>query len=39
MIMTHDRARIVRSAGRVSAAALRDLDRALALHLGLPGVA
>jgi mRNA-degrading endonuclease toxin of MazEF toxin-antitoxin module len=36
MIMTYDRARVVRSAGRVSADALGDLDRALALHLGLP---
>jgi mRNA interferase MazF len=35
MIMTYDHARVVRSAGRVSADALGDLDRALALHLGL----
>jgi mRNA interferase MazF len=35
MIMTYDRARVVRRAGRVSAEALRSLDRALAVHLGL----
>lgn len=34
MIMTYDRARVLRRAGRVSAEALRAVDRALALHLG-----
>lgn len=36
MIMTYDRGRIVSRAGRVAAEAMRDVDRALALHLGLP---
>ncbi len=36
MVMTYDRGRIVRRAGRVSAETLRALDRALAIHLGLP---
>ena len=35
MITTYDRTRVVRRAGRVSAEALRALDRALAVHLGL----
>jgi mRNA interferase MazF len=35
MVMTYDRARVVRRAGRISADAQRRLDRALAMHLGL----
>jgi mRNA-degrading endonuclease toxin of MazEF toxin-antitoxin module len=35
MVMTYDRSRIVRRAGRISPQAQRDLDRALAIHLGL----
>jgi len=35
MAMTYDRGRIVRRAGRVSPEAQRELDRALAIHLGL----
>ena len=35
MIMTYDRARVVSRAGRLHADALRALDRALSLHLGL----
>jgi mRNA-degrading endonuclease toxin of MazEF toxin-antitoxin module len=35
MVMTYDRGRIVRRAGRVSADTLRALDHALAVHLGL----
>jgi mRNA interferase MazF len=35
MIMTYDRGRIVRRAGRVSSETLVALDRALAVHLGL----
>jgi len=35
MIMTYDRARIVSKAGRLHGDALRALDRALSLHLGL----
>jgi mRNA interferase MazF len=35
MVMTYDRSRVAAKAGRVSAEALRDLDRALALHLGI----
>lgn len=37
MIMTYDKARIARRAGRVSDEAMADLDGALALHLGLSG--
>lgn len=37
MVMTYDRGRIVKRAGRVSASTKPLLDRALALHLGLPG--
>jgi mRNA interferase MazF len=35
MIVTYDRARVVSKAGRIHADALRALDQALALHLGL----
>lgn len=35
MIMTYDRARVVSKAGRIHLDALRALDQALALHLGL----
>lgn len=35
MIMTYDRARIAKRAGRVAAQALEDIDRALAVHLAL----
>jgi mRNA interferase MazF len=35
MVMTYDRSRILRRAGRVSNEALRDLDGALALNLAL----
>lgn len=35
MIMTYDRRRVVRRAGHVSSEALRALDRALHVHLGL----
>jgi len=35
MIMTYDRARVVRRAGRLSPATQQDLDRALNMHLGL----
>jgi mRNA interferase MazF len=35
MVMTYDRERVVSRAGRVSPAALRALEGALALHLGL----
>jgi mRNA interferase MazF len=35
MLMTYDRRRIAAKAGRLSAEAMRDLDRALAVHLGL----
>ena len=35
MIMTYDRGRVVSRAGRVHREALRALDRALSLHLGL----
>lgn len=38
MIMTYDRARVVRRAGRVSAEAQRALDRALGMHLGLAAI-
>ncbi len=36
MVTTFDRRRVVRRAGRVSADTLLAVDRALALHLGLP---
>ena len=35
MVMTYDRSRVVRRGGRVSPDAQHDLDRALAIHLGL----
>ena len=35
MVMTYDRARVVRRAGRISTDAQRALDRSLAMHLGL----
>jgi len=35
MVMTYDRGRVVGRLGRISEAAQRALDRALALHLGL----
>jgi mRNA interferase MazF len=35
MVMTYDRSRVVRRAGRLTREALADLDRALSLHLGL----
>lgn len=35
MIMTYDRARVTARAGRVAPEALRRIDQALALHLGL----
>jgi len=35
MVMTYDRARVVRRAGRLTAEARRDLDAALAMHLAL----
>ncbi len=35
MIMTYDRARVVRRAGRVTGETLARIDRALAVHLGL----
>jgi mRNA interferase MazF len=35
MVMTYDRTRVVRRAGRVTAQTLEDIDRALAMHLAL----
>ena len=35
MVMTYDRARVVSRAGRVAAETLRQIDRALSVHLGL----
>ena len=35
MVMTYDRHRVVKRAGRISTDAQRALDRALAMHLGL----
>lgn len=35
MVMTYDRARVTARAGRVTAATLADIDRALAVHLAL----
>jgi mRNA interferase MazF len=35
MVMTYDRRRVVRRAGRISSEAQRALDQAVALHLGL----
>ncbi|HEY0480278.1 MAG TPA: type II toxin-antitoxin system PemK/MazF family toxin [Kofleriaceae bacterium] len=36
MVMTYDRARVTRRAGKVAPETLDDIDRALALHLALP---
>jgi mRNA interferase MazF len=36
MVMTYDRARVTRRAGKVAPEALNDIDRALAMHLALP---
>ncbi len=38
MVMTYDRSRVVKRAGRVSSDAQRALDRALAVHLALVSV-
>ena len=38
MVMTYDRTRVVRRAGRVTAEALASIDRSLAMHLGLSPV-
>jgi len=35
MVMTYDRTRVVRRAGKVTPLALEDIDRALAMHLSL----
>lgn len=35
MIMTYDRARVIRRAGNVAPETLAAIDRALAVHLGL----
>lgn len=35
MVMTYDRTRVARRAGKVTPQALEDIDRALAMHLGL----
>jgi mRNA interferase MazF len=35
MVMTYDRNRVIRRAGRISAEAQRALDQALGIHLGL----
>lgn len=35
MVMTYDRARVTRRAGKVAPEALEDIDRALAVHLAL----
>ena len=35
MVITYDRARVVARCGRVGAEALREIDRALSVHLGL----
>jgi mRNA interferase MazF len=35
MVMTYDRDRVVRRAGRISAEARRAVDRAMGIHLGL----
>jgi len=35
MVMTYDRTRVVRRAGRVTAQTLEDINRALAMPLGL----
>lgn len=35
MVMTYDRARVVKRAGKVAPETLADIDRALAVHLGL----
>jgi mRNA interferase MazF len=36
MVMTYDRDRVVRRAGRISAEAQSAVDRAMEIHLGLP---
>jgi mRNA interferase MazF len=36
MVMTYDRARVTRRAGKVAPGTLDDIDRALAMHLALP---
>lgn len=36
MVMTYDRARVTRRAGKVAPETLDDIDRALAIHLALP---
>ena len=36
MVMTYDRARVARRAGKAAPEALDDIDRALAMHLALP---
>ena len=36
MVMTYDRARVTRRAGKVAPKTLDDIDRALAIHLALP---
>jgi len=38
MIMTYDRQRVVKRAGKLSAAAQQAIDAALSIHLGLPPV-
>jgi mRNA-degrading endonuclease toxin of MazEF toxin-antitoxin module len=39
MVMTYDRARVTAHAGKVTSQTLADIDRALAVHLGLPAPA
>ena len=36
MVVTYDRARVTRRAGKVAPEALDGIDRALAMHLALP---
>jgi mRNA-degrading endonuclease toxin of MazEF toxin-antitoxin module len=36
MVMSYDRSRVTRRAGKVAPEALEDIDRALAIHLALP---
>lgn len=38
MVMTYDRDRVVRRAGRISSDAQRAVDRALVIHLGLEAI-
>jgi mRNA-degrading endonuclease toxin of MazEF toxin-antitoxin module len=38
MVMTYDRRRVVKRAGRISAEAQQALDQALSLHLGLVSI-